>query len=88
MHGIGAHRDRELHEGVDVQVGADRLAAALRPDQERFIRLEPVQREAIFVAVDGHGAEPQFAACTQAANGNLRAIGNQQLLHARWATAH
>ena len=81
MDGIGPDRKGELHQRFDVQVGANRLAAALGPNQERFIRLEPVQRETIFVAVDSHGTKAEFAACTQAANGDLRAIGNQQLRH-------
>ena len=65
---------------VDVQIRADRLAALRRPDQKRFVGLEAMQREAIFVAVDRDGSQPELGGGPEAANGNFRAVGNEQFL--------
>ena len=81
MHRVRAHRNRKPHQGVDVQVGANRFAATFGANQERFISLEAMQREPVLVTVDGHGPQPQLGAGTQAADGDLRTIGNQQLAH-------
>ena len=42
-------------DGGDVQIPLDRHPALGRADQVRFIGLEAVQREAVFVGVDGDG---------------------------------
>ena len=66
---------------VDVQVRADRLAALRRPDEERFVGLEAVQREAIFVAVDGDGAQAELGGGPEAADGDLGPVGDEQFPH-------
>ena len=68
-------------ERVDVQIRAHRLAAARRPDQERLIGLEAVQREAIFVAVDRDGAQTELGRGAEAADGDLGPVGDEQRFH-------
>ncbi len=52
-----------------------------RADQERFVGLEPMQREAIFVAVDRDGAQAELGGGPEAADGDLRAVGDEQFPH-------
>ena len=63
---------------VDVEIRTDRFAAGFRPDEERFVGLEPMQREAILVAVDSDGAETELGGGSEAADGDLRAVGDEQ----------
>ena len=57
MNRVDARLLRRLHDGVDVEVRADRLASAARADEVRLVGLEPMQGEAVFVAVDRHSAQ-------------------------------
>ena len=49
-------RDRD--DALDVEIGADRSLPLADP--VRFVRLETVEREAVFLGVDGDGAQAQF----------------------------
>src|SRR5437899_525534 len=68
--------DRQGHDPGDVEIGPDRLARAA--DQIGLVGLEAVQREAVLVAVDGHGADSQLVGAAEYADGNLAAVGHQQ----------
>src|SRR5262249_45090359 len=67
---------------LDVQIRPDRFATLHRSDEKRLVSLEPMQRKAIFVAVDRDGSETKFGRRPEAADGNFRAIGDEQLSHA------
>ncbi len=56
--GIHLFFDRQLDDGVDAEVAADRFA--LLADEVRLVGLEPVHGEAVFVRVDGHSANAQL----------------------------
>ena len=47
-------------EGVDIQIRLDRLAPERRTDEKGLVRLEPMERKPILVAVDGNGAEAEL----------------------------
>ena len=64
-------------DAVDVEVRADRLARLA--DAVGLVRLEAVQGEAVFVRVDGDGADAQLVGRAEDADGDLAAIGDQQL---------
>ena len=61
---------------VDVEVGRDRFLAGA--DQVGLVGLEAVQGEAVFVGVDGDGADAQFAGGAQDADGDFAAVGDQE----------
>ena len=61
----------------DVEVGADRLAGLA--DAVGLVGLEAVQGEAVFVRVDGDGADAQFVGGAKDADGDFAAVGDQQL---------
>ena len=61
---------------VNVQVSLDWFA---RPaDLISLVGLEPVQHVAIFVRVDGHGADAQLVGTAEHADGDFAAVGSQQ----------
>jgi hypothetical protein len=57
-------------DGLDIEVGRDRTLALA--DQIRFVRLEPVEAEAVLLRVDRHGAEAQLGARAENADGDPR----------------
>ena len=61
----------------DIEIPLDRLAAVRRADQIRFIRLETMQGKAVFVGIDGHGAQPQFGGGAENADGDFTSIGDE-----------
>ena len=65
-----------LDDVWNIQIGADRFA--LSPDFVSLIGLEAVQREPIFVRVDGDGSDTQFGRRSEHANRNFATIGDQQ----------
>ena len=78
MDGIDAMRLGERHDRGDVEVGADRLPGTA--NEIGFVGFEAVQGEAVFVRVDRHRADAQFVGRAEDADGDLRAVGDQQLL--------
>src|SRR5262249_40072190 len=76
VHGIDLLPHRQGDDPRDVEVSADRLAHS--SDFVRFIRLEPVQREAIFVRIDGNRSDAELMGRAENANRNLTTIGNQE----------
>ena len=83
MNGVDLVLFCQCDQVADVEIRLDRLAAGFGADQERFIRLETMQREAVFVAVDGDGAQAQLRGRAKDADGDFGSVGNQQLLHER-----
>ena len=74
---------RDADNRGDVEVRLDRLAPLT--DLIRLIRLEAVQGVAVFVRVDGNGADPKFVGRSKNSDGDFTAVGNEQLadgLHA------
>ena len=64
-------------DAVDVEIRPERLAG--RADAIRLIRLEAVQGEAVFMRVDGDGADAQLMGRAKDANGDLAAVGDEKL---------
>ena len=62
---------------ADVEVRPDRLAGLA--DAVRLVGLEAVQGEAVFVRVDGDGADAEFVGRAEDADGDLAAVGDEQL---------
>ena len=74
----------DAQDVLDVQVGGDRFLALA--DQEALVRLEAVQGEAVLVGIDRHRADAELAGRAQDADGDLAAVGDQQLAERRaWA---
>ena len=69
---------REPHDAGDVEVRADRLARLA--DVVRLVGLEAVQGEAVFVRVDRDGADAELVGRAEDADGDLAAVGDEQLL--------
>ena len=67
----------EGDDGVDVEVGADRLAGPA--DAVGLVGLEAVQGEAVLVRVDGDGADAQLVAGAEDADCDLAAVGGEEL---------
>ena len=67
---------RQRDNAFDIEVSADGPFAFA--DQVGFVRLEPVNREPVFLGVDGYGAQPEFRSGTKDANGDLTAIGDEE----------
>ena len=66
----------EGDDAGDVEVSAD--GAFVFADEIRFIGLEAVDAEAVFLRVNGDGAQAQFGGGAKDADGNLAAIGHEQ----------
>jgi len=71
------HRD----DRVDIQIRSDRLATLRRADRKRFVGLESMQRETVFVTVDSHRAQAESSGGPEAADGDFRSIGDEQFPH-------
>ena len=64
-------------DAVDIEVRPDRLARLA--DQVGLVGLEAVQGVAVFVRVDGDRADAQLVGRAEDADGDLAAIGDEQL---------
>ena len=74
----------QLDDAGDVEVRADRLAGLADPIG--LVGLEAVQGEAVLVGVDRDGADAEFVGRAEDADGDLAAVGDEQLLERRdWA---
>ena len=45
-----------------------------------FVGLEAMQRQPIFLRIDGHGPQPEFVRGPKDANGDFAAVGSEQFL--------
>ena len=75
---VYAVRLGQRHDPIEVEVGADRLAGTA--DEVRLVGLEAVEGEPVLVGIDRHGADPQLVGRAEDADGDLGAVGDQQLL--------
>ena len=66
---------------IDVQIRAHRLAAGGGTDEKRFVGLESMERETIFVAVDRDGSQAELSGGPETADGDFRTIGDEQFSH-------
>ena len=85
MDGVDLVLPGQGDDAGDVEVGADRLAGLA--DAVGLVGLEAVQGEAVFVRVDGDGADAQLVGGAEDADGDFAAIGDQQLADRRGAGA-
>ena len=76
MNGVDIVLAGQVDDGVDVQIRTQRLAGFA--DAIRFIGLEAVQGEAVFVGVDGHGPNAQLMCGAEDTNGNLTTISDEK----------
>ena len=76
MHRIGTGQPGNAQHFLDRKIGAHRAMALA--DQVGFIGLEPVQRQFVFVGIDGNRADAQFVGRAHDADGDLAAVGDQQ----------
>ena len=81
MDGVDVDALGEGDDAGDVEVGPDRLAGLA--DAVGLVGLEAVQGEAVLVRVDGDGADAEFVGRAEDADGDLAAVGDEQLLE--WA---
>ena len=77
VHGVGARAPRRLHEAVDHEVA---LGGGGGTDRVRLVGHLHVQRLAVGLREDGDGRDAQLAARAQHADGDLAAVGDEQLL--------
>ena len=77
MDGVDVVLPGQGDDAVDVEIGADRLARLA--DAVGLVGLEAVQGEAVLVGVDGDGADAQLVGRAKDADGDLAAVGDQQL---------
>ena len=67
---------RQRDDARDVEIRADRALA--RADEIGFIRLEAMDGEAVFLGVDGDGAQAEFRGGAKDADGDFAAVGDEQ----------
>ncbi len=77
MNGVDFVRRGHGDNRFDVQIRPDRLADLA--NQIGFVRLEAMQRVAVFVGINGDRADAQLVRRTKNADGNFAAVGHQQL---------
>ena len=73
----------QRHYAFDVQVGLYRTFALA--DQIGLVRLEAVQREAVFFGINGDGAQTQFIGGAQNSDSDFAAIQCKEFIHVRRA---
>ena len=76
VHGVGPGAPRDVEQLGDVEVRLGRAGAVQR---ERLVGDAHVQRLAVGVGVDGDGADPGVATGTGDADGDLTAVGDEDL---------
>ena len=80
MDGVDLRLLRDGDDRIDVQIRAHRLAAGGGTDEKRFVGLESMERETIFVAVDRDGSQAELGGGPETADGDFRTIGDEQFL--------
>ena len=80
MHRVGAGLPAGVEDMVDDEVGG---RSRRRADIDRLVGHFDMQRVAIGVAIDGDGGDAEPARGADDADGNLAAIGDQDLVEHR-----
>src|SRR6185437_3939477 len=78
MNGIGARLERDPDDVGDVEIGLDGALAV--PDQVALVGLGPMQREAVFLRMNGNGTDAELGGRTHDADGDFTAVGDEQAL--------
>jgi len=84
MHGIGARFAGDADDVVDGQIGLHRPQPLA--DEPGFIGLEAVQGELVLARIDGDAGDAQLAGGADDADGDLAAVGDEQLADAALRT--
>ena len=79
MNGINAFGFGQRDNSRNVQISLDRAFAGA--DLIGLVGLETVERKAIFLRIDGHGAQAEFVGRAKDANGDLAAIRGKQFVN-------
>ena len=79
MNGVHALLPRQRDDALDVEVGLHGPFAFAH--QIRFVGLEPVERQAVFLGVNGDRAQTQFIGRAQNTNGDFTAIEGENFFH-------
>ena len=75
---------RQRDDARDVEIRAHRSFALT--NQISLVRLEAMNRQPIFLRVDGHGAETQLGGRAKNADGDFTSVGDQQFaLAGHWS---
>src|SRR4051794_7816244 len=69
----------ERDDALEIEVGFDRPFAFA--DKIRFVGLESMQREAIFLRINGYRAQPEFIGRAQDADSDFAAIQSKEFFH-------
>ena len=77
MNGVDLVLLRERDDRWNVQVRLDRLARLA--DEIGLVRLEAVQGVAVLMGINGDSPNPQLMGAAKHTDGNLAAIGDEQL---------
>ncbi len=80
MNGVGRGFEGDADDVGDVEIGLDRPLALAH--QIAFVSLGPVQREAIFLRVDGDGADAELGGGAHDSNGDFAAVGDEKTFYA------
>ena len=73
----------DAQDVVDVEIRGERLLAFA--DQIALVRLEAMQRQAVFLRIDRHRADVQLGGGTHHANRDFRAVRDQDGLDGGWS---
>ena len=79
MHRIGAGFFCDTNDVLDIKIGCNWFFSFA--NQIAFIRLKTMQRKTIFGGINGDCSDAQFGRCTHDADGDFRAIGNEDFVN-------
>ncbi len=77
MNGIDTRLLGDAQDGFNIEVSSERTTG--RAQLVTFIRLEAMQRKAIFLSVHGDRADSELRRCAHDANRDLATVGDKQL---------
>ena len=83
MNGVRTRQFRHAEDFIDGEVGLDRpqlfVQMGAPADLVGFVRLEPVQRQLVFLRPDSDRLDAEFIGCTEHPDGDFRAVGDEYL---------
>ena len=81
MDGVHALFGGQRHDAVHVQIGLHRTFALAY--QVRFVGLEAMQAQSIFLRIDRHRSQAQFSGSAEDADGDLTTVQCEQFFHGK-----
>ncbi len=78
MDGVGPSLEGNADDVLDIQIGVDRTSAGAH--QVALVGFGPVQREAVFLRMNGYGANAELGGGTHDANGDFTAVRDEEAL--------